>query len=198
MLHTHATRNLWLIHTNDTCHHNHHFLLNFQSNLLSTLFQQIPNDIRENLNHTFHLNFTAQQYHASGWHSNKPNIHYLKTKILIFVHTSHCPLPCPLILPSVAVRVLCPGSCSCSTQLCCVTLGSWELAAGRRASWPAASGPAAPDTWLALRRCLRCTHLRSGDTHHHHHWHPYKWHHHCPPVPFSLFFTVTFPQPHTL
>ena len=80
------------------------------------------------------------------------------------MHTSHCPLPCPLILPSVAVRVLCPGSCSCSTQLCCVTLGSWELAAGRRASWPAASGPAAPDTWLALRRCLRCTHLRSGDT----------------------------------
>ena len=42
------------------------FLLNFQSNLLSTLFHQIPNDIRENLNHTFHLNFTAQQYHASG------------------------------------------------------------------------------------------------------------------------------------
>ena len=93
------------------------------------------------------------------------------------------------------MRVLCPGSCSCSTQLCCVTLGSWELAAGRRASWPAASGPAAPDTWLALRRCLRCTHLRSGDTHHHHHWHPYKCHHHCPPVPWSLFFTVT--QPHT-
>ena len=39
------------------------FLLNFQSNLLSTLFHQIPNDVRENLNHTFHLNFTAQQYH---------------------------------------------------------------------------------------------------------------------------------------